>query len=60
MALVKVKMLTTGPNKNRKVGQVIEVDAARAAALIKGDHAEEVKYGDRVRIQERKDIQRSV
>ncbi len=38
----KVKMLTTGPNGQYKKGQVVEVDAARAQALIDGKHAEEV------------------
>jgi len=35
----KIIILTKGPNKNYSKGQEIEVDSARAAALIKGKHA---------------------
>jgi len=36
----RIRMLTKGPNNNHKVGEVREVDSARADALIEGDHAE--------------------
>jgi len=39
----KIKMLTTGPNKNYRIGQVIAVDKARADYLIKTKQAVEVK-----------------
>ena len=51
----KLKMLTSGPNKNYRKGQVVEVDDERAAILIKGRHAEEVKDGDEG-IQERQGL----
>lgn len=35
----KLKMLTTGPNRNRRKGQVVEVDDQRAAILLAGKHA---------------------
>ena len=60
MALVKIKMLDSGPNKNHRKGDVLEVDAARAALLIAGKHAEEVKYGDSVRVQKPENLLRSV
>jgi len=44
---MKLKMLTTGPNKNYRVGQVVEVDEQRAAILLKGKHAQ--KPGKAVR-----------
>lgn len=37
--LMKVLMLDPGPNRNRKPGQVVEVDAARASALVEAGHA---------------------
>lgn len=36
-------MLTRGPNKNHRPKTVVLVDAARAAALIAGKHAEPVR-----------------
>ncbi len=46
---VCVKMLTEGPNKNYKPGQVIRVDSCRAAVLVTGKHAEYTpKAGDKV------------
>jgi uncharacterized protein YrrD len=44
--LVEVRMLTRGPNKNLPKGEVIIVDADRAAALIKKRHAKEVDKED--------------
>ena len=40
-----LKMITTGPNKNYKVGDIVTVDDARAAILIKAKAAKEVKDG---------------
>lgn len=40
--LVKVKMLTKGPNANYRIGDVVTVDAARAAILLKLKAAEKV------------------
>ena len=37
--LVKILMLDSGPNRNRKPGQIVEVDAARASALVEAGHA---------------------
>lgn len=50
----KLKMLTPGPNRNYRRGQIVEVDDQRAAILIEGRHAvdvnakelEEVSDGD--------------
>lgn len=42
-ATVTVRLLTKGPNGNYRKGQVVEVDSARAAALLAGKHAEEVR-----------------
>lgn len=44
--LVRVKMLTTGPNKNHKAGSKIDVDAARAATWVAGKHAEYTEGGE--------------
>lgn len=41
--LVLIRMLTRGPNKNRRRGEVLEVDRARAQALVAGKHAEPVR-----------------
>lgn len=35
----KLKMLTTGPNRNYRKGQVVEVDDQRAEILLAGKHA---------------------
>lgn len=51
-----LKMLTKGPNLNYRVGQVVEVDDARAALLVKGKHAKEVIDGNTSGIQERQDL----
>ena len=40
MELIKVRMLTEGPNGNFKVGQVRDVDSIRAADLIDNGDAE--------------------
>lgn len=47
--LVEIRMLTRGPNKNRRKNAVVKVDAKRAAALVASKHAEEVikDSGDR-------------
>jgi hypothetical protein len=36
----KLTMLNSGPNGTYKPGQVVEVDDARAALLLDGEHAE--------------------
>jgi len=41
--MVKIKMLTKGPNNNHKIGDVLEVDDERATALVKEKHAALVK-----------------
>jgi hypothetical protein len=41
--LVKIRMLTKGPNGNHRKGQILEVDPQRAAALVESEDAEEVK-----------------
>ena len=43
MKLITIRLLSTGPNKNYKKGQIVTVDEARAALLIAGKDAEEVK-----------------
>lgn len=35
----RLKMLTTGPNRNYRKGQVVEVDDQRAEILLAGKHA---------------------
>jgi hypothetical protein len=40
--LVKLKMLTKGPNGNYQKGAVVTVDSERATILVKGKHAEVV------------------
>ena len=60
MGLVTLKMLDPGPNRNYAQGEVIQVDALRAAYLVEHNHAEEVKHGDSVRVQRRKGVQRRV
>ena len=55
-ALKKVKMLTSGPNKNHKPGEILVVDEERAKRLIAGEHAEEVTSGYRVRIQKQQSL----
>lgn len=37
--LVKVLMLNSGPNRNWRQGQILEVDPARASALVEAGHA---------------------
>lgn len=39
MKLKKIKLTSSGPNKNYRKGQVIEVDEMRAELLIKEKHA---------------------
>lgn len=39
MQLVKIRMLTTGPNENHTPDDILLVDEKRAAALVEGDHA---------------------
>ena len=56
METVKLRMLSKGPNKNYHKGQLVFVDALRAAMLIKGKHAEEVIHGNTGSLQERKDL----
>ena len=60
MALVKIRMLDSGPNKNHYKGEVIEVDRLRADVFIAQEHAEEVKDGDSLRVDGRKDIPKRV
>ena len=55
--LVKIRMLTRGPNRTRKKGQVVDVDDKRAAYLVAEKHAEEVTDGDTDRLQERQGLQ---
>jgi chaperone required for assembly of F1-ATPase len=43
----KLKMVTTGPNRNYRKGQVVEVDDQRADILLDGKHA--VRVGEEVR-----------
>lgn len=38
----RLKMLTTGPNRNYRKGSVVEVDDQRAAILVAGKHAVDV------------------
>lgn len=54
--LITLKMVTTGPNKNHKKGQIIQVDAVRAALLVADKHAEEVRDGDTICPQERQGL----
>ena len=37
--LVKLRMMTTGPNHNYRVGAVVTVDEVRAYWLLSGGHA---------------------
>lgn len=39
----KIKMLSSGPNKNYRKGQVVEVDQERAKVLVQTKHAIYVK-----------------
>lgn len=39
----RLKMLTTGPNRNYRRGSIVEVDDQRAEKLIEGKHAVEVR-----------------
>lgn len=38
-ALIRLRMLTNGPNGNYRVGAIVTVDAERAGVLIRGGHA---------------------
>lgn len=38
--LRRIRMLTEGPNNNHEVGEILEVDADRAAVLVEGGYAE--------------------
>ena len=38
--MIKLRMLTTGPNGNYHIGQTVTVDKKRAAVLISSGHAE--------------------
>lgn len=38
--MIKLRMISTGPNGNYRIGQSITVDKKRADALIAGGHAE--------------------
>lgn len=49
MSLAQILMLDPGPNRNRKPGQILEVDSARASALVEAGHA---TYDLEVRVEE--------
>lgn len=55
--LVQIRMLTRGPNRQYRKGQVLTVDSERAARLIESNDAEEVRAdGDADRIQGRQGV----
>ena len=47
MGMNKIRIISTGPNTNHTPGQVLEVDPARAAALIAGGYAEPADVQER-------------
>ncbi len=58
--LVTIRMLSSGPNRNYRKGQIVNVDKQRAVLLISEKHAEEVTNGDTGSLQKRQGLQRGV
>lgn len=44
----EIRIISTGPNNNHTPGQILEVDPARAARLVAGEHAEYADVKERL------------